>query len=316
MTSDGVGRSRAALYPLFVVASLIVIKGITAALTGSLAIVASLVDSVLDFVASTGNYLAIRQADRPPDDDHRWGHGKAESLAGLGQAAVVVASAAILLWQSMLRILHPAPISNVGLGVAVMAVSLVASAGLTWHLQRSGRRYGSLALSADSLHYLSDVLTNSATILALVSFKYLGWAWADAVVSFIIAAILVKSAVDIGRQAVDQLMDRELPKSVHRRIETLACSASPHVFGMHELRTRQSGRTTVLELHLEIRADLSFEQAHEVTVQVQNAIEGELGDCIATIHADPFSHPGVPSENISPHGTEQGAPRGSPGATR
>ncbi len=292
--APGRERSRAALVPLAAVLCLIALKSTTAVLTGSLAIAASLVDSILDLVASSVNFYALRQAEVPPDDEHRWGHGKAESLSSLLQSAVILTSAGALLWQSVSRLLAPQPLQHIGAGIAVLLASSGASLLLTLYLRRAGRRYGSRALRADSAHYLSDVLTNGAALVALVAYAGYGWAWLDPVASLAIAVVLLKSAYDVARPAVDELMDRELPEEIMARITTAACSASPHVFGVHEVRSRRAGRTIVVALHLEVEGSLSFTDAHRVTVLAQQAIERELGDSITLIHPDPYAGPGRP----------------------
>ncbi len=294
-------RARAALVPVATALGLMLLKLVTAVLTGSLAVAASLLDSALDLLASGINLFAIRAADIPPDSDHSWGHGKAEGLSGLVQATAIAASAGALIWQSIDHLMTPKPLFRVDLGVGVLAFSSLASLALTLFLRRAGRRLHSLALSADAAHYMSDVLTNSAAIVALLAYRLFGLSWVDPVASLLIAAMLGKAALGIFRPAIDQLMDRELPAEITARIRRIATDASPHVFGIHELRTRRSGRTVVLDLHVEILASLSFVEAHDVTVRVQHAIEEELGDCIATIHADPYSAPGHPLNDSCSH---------------
>ncbi len=281
--------------------ALAILKVLTAVHTGSLAIVASLVDSVMDIAASSSNYLAIRHAETPPDADHRWGHGKAESLSGLAQTVLVLASAAALAWQSIERFIEPRPMHHAWVGVAVMLISMVASALLTLYLRRAGKRLGSVALTADSVHYLSDVLSNLAAVVALLLWEIFAVAWVDPVVSLAIGVLLASSARQIGREAVAQLMDKELNEGVRANVIHAATAASPHVLGVHELRTRRSGKTVVIDLHLEVKASLSFIEAHRVTSMAQAAIEETLGDAIVTIHADPAHGPGQLADDICHH---------------
>ncbi|MBI3179331.1 MAG: cation transporter [Deltaproteobacteria bacterium] len=291
-------------------AALAILKVVTAVYTGSLAIVASLVDSVMDVVASSTNFLAIRHSETPPDADHRWGHGKAESLSGLAQTVLVLASAAALVWQSIQRFIEPRPMRHAWLGIWVMLISMAASAVLTWYLRRTGKRLGSVALAADSVHYLSDVLSNLAAIAALVLWEMFQVAWVDPVVSLAIGVLLALSARKIGREAVAQLMDKELDDDIRARVIGVATAASPHVLGVHELRTRRSGKTVVVDLHLEVRASLSFVEAHRVTSVVQAAIEEVLGDAIVTIHPDPALAPGKLADDVCRHvGVAAGPPR-------
>lgn len=294
-------RLIAAVVPVIGVSLLILLKTFTAVWTGSLAVTGSLIDSVMDLVASTTNFLAIRHSQRPPDWDHSWGHGKAESLSSLVQTALVLVSAAALVWQSVLRFLDPTPLTHTGAGIAVMGVSFAMSVFLTWYLRASAKKFQSSALRADSTHYLSDILTNLATVAALLAFEKLGWAWLDPVVSVAIALVLAKSAYNIGTTAIDELMDRELPKELRKQIVEVAVKSSPHIFGIHELRTRRSGRTTIVDLHLEIRSDLSFLEVHAITNAVETAIHKHLGAAIVTIHPDPYLGPQAPLDDTCVH---------------
>lgn len=280
-------RSRAASVSVVGAGALALLKLAAASVTGSLAIWASFVDSVLDMFASGSNLLAIRHAEVPPDDDHRWGHGKAESLSGLAQTLLVLGSAGALAYKSVERLIEPAPMAYVGWGVAVMAVSAMASVGITAYLRQAGKRYGSVALEGDAVHYLADVLTNVATIAGLLAWHFFALTWVDPVVSLAMALVLVHSAKSIGLSALDQLMDRELPEEDRHRIIKAAMGVSPHVLGIHELRSRRSGSWVDVNVHVDIRADLSFVEAHTVSAQVEEAIRTLFHQGIVTVHADP-----------------------------
>lgn len=289
-----VKRSRAALVPVAATVGLIALKLATGVLTGSLAVLASLVDSLMDLIASSVNYVAVRGADVPPDADHRWGHGKAESVSGLAQAFLVALSVAALVWQAVQRLLEPEPLRHVGAGIAVMVVSSIVAIGVAVFLRRAGRRYGSLALTADAAHYLSDGLTNSAAIVALVGYSVFDITWIDPLMSFAIAIVLGRTALGIGKQALDELMDRELADEVRREINETVVSTSSKIYGMHALKTRRSGRTLVVELHLELPHEMSFTEAHRLTADIEERLRAALGDCMVTIHPEPYVAPGEP----------------------
>lgn len=282
-------RSRTALTSVATAACLIVAKLLTALATGSLAIVGSLVDSCLDLAASGANYLALRQAEVPPDANHRWGHGKAESLSGLGQAALIVGSAAILAWQSIERLLTPKALASTGVGLAVMAGSMAVSLALGLFLRRRSRRLASVALAADALHYLSDVLTNGAAIVALLAWRFLRWGWMDPLASGLIAAVLFKSAWDIIRQATDQLMDKEMAPRVRRDIVTTVVRTSPSILGVRDLRTRRSGKTVIIAMRLQLSPGLSLDAASHIARQVEANLQDVFEDCLVTIQPEPKS---------------------------
>jgi ferrous-iron efflux pump FieF len=287
-------RSRSAIVAVLVAGSLVGLKLVTAVLTGSLAVVTSLVDSAVDCVASTVNYFAVRGAEAPPDKDHRWGHGKAESLSGLAQSVLVFITACIVVWQAVRRLIEPHDIANVGIGAAVMGASLCVSIALGLFLRNAGKKHDSIALTGDAAHYLSDGITNSAAIVALVCYRIFGWSWVDPVISFAAAVILAGSAFNIGKHAVDQLMDRELSDTTRKRIKDLVSKSSPQIFGLHALKTRRSGPTLVIEFHLELPAKMSFADAHLVTAQIEETLRHEFDDCMVMIHPEPYIAPGEP----------------------
>lgn len=287
-------RSRAAMVAVLVALSMVGLKGVTAFFTGSLAVLVSLVDSAMDCITSFMNFVAVRSAEAPPDHDHRWGHGKAESLASLGQGALLMGSAGFVVWKAIERLLEPEEIVHAGIGIAVMATSLAVSLVLGWFLTRESRKYGSAALEADAAHYVSDGITNSAAIVALLAYNFFEWKWVDPVISFAAATVLALQAAKIGKRAFDELMDRELQDDTRKRIRTLVKDSAPQVYGLHALKTRRSGRTLVIEFHLELPAQMSFADAHLVTAQIEETLRSDFTDCMVTIHPEPYIAPGQP----------------------
>ena len=215
------------------------VKFVTWLATGSASLFASMVDSALDVVSSGANFAAVRIALRPADTDHRFGHGKAESLAGLVQALFIGASAAGTGVYAASRLIEPREIALAGVGLGVMAFSIVATGLLIGYQRRVIRRTGSLVIRADSLHYLSDWLANVGVIVAIVLAE-LGWLRADGAIALVISLMIAWSAWSVGREAVQVLMDRELPASEREHILELARAAAG-VSGVHGLRTRRSG---------------------------------------------------------------------------
>ena len=266
---------------------LIAVKLLAWLWTGSVSMLASLVDSLMDSIASAINLVAVRYSLVPPDAEHRFGHGKAEPLAGLAQAGFVCGSAVFLLFHAIERLRFPRPLRDIEVGIAVMVFSIVVTAGLLT-LQRSViRQTESTAIRADALHYATDLLTNLAVIagLGLASF---GWAWADSVFAIGIAAYIFYSAVRIGSESFQQLMDRELEPEVQQEILAIA-RAHPTVVGVHDLRTRRSGRLRFVQLHLELDDGLPLTQAHAVADEVEERILAILPNAEVIIHQDPVT---------------------------
>lgn len=255
--------------------------------TGSVTVLASLVDSLMDALASVINLMAVRYSLLPADDEHRFGHGKAEALAGLGQATFIAGSALFLLLEAVNRLLHPEPLEAVAVGVGVMAFAIVATLVLLGIQRHVIRLTGSTAIKADSLHYATDLITNLSTIAALV-LAGLGWGVADPVFALAIAVYILYSAFEIGREAVELLMDRELPRETRDRIRELAYDR-PEVLGVHDLRTRQAGHQYFVQLHIELDDDMPLRKAHAAADAVEDAIRHAFPNAEVIVHEDPVT---------------------------
>lgn len=264
---------------------LIVAKLAAWSVTGSVSLLASLVDSVMDSIASLINLFAIRYSLQPADEQHRFGHGKAEPLAGLAQAAFIAGSAVFLIFHAIDRLRFTQTLEQVGIGLWVMALAIVMTVALLAIQRYVIRKTDSTAIRADSLHYLTDLLTNMSVLLALY-LSTLGWTWADPVFAIAVAIYIFYSAWRIGHESFQQLMDRELPDDILQKIQATAMS-HPEVMGTHETRTRQAGHTRFVQLHLELDEDLPLKTAHAVADQVEAEILLFLPGAEVLIHQDP-----------------------------
>lgn len=282
---------RAGLLKLASVASvitagfLIVAKLVAWYITGSVGLLASLVDSVMDSIASLINLFAIRYSLQPADEKHRFGHGKAEPLAGLAQAAFIAGSAIFLTFHAIDRLRSGQVIEQVGIGIGVMILAIVLTIVLLAIQRYVIKKTDSTAIRADSLHYLTDLLTNMSILVALY-LSTLGWKWADPVFAIGVAVYIFYSAYKIGFDAFQQLMDRELPKEIRDQIQVIAMS-HPEVTGTHETRTRQSGQTRFVQLHLELNENMSLKRAHEIADGIEAEIMEYLPGAEVIIHQDP-----------------------------
>ncbi|WP_271410607.1 cation diffusion facilitator family transporter [Pseudomonas sp. Q1-7] len=270
---------------LAVAITLVLAKAIAWAMSGSVSLLAGLTDSLMDSAASLLNLLAVRYALKPADDDHRYGHGKAEALAGLAQALFIGISAVLVAVQAYERLNAPQPLEAEGLGIAVMLLSLALTAGLLMLQRRVIRATGSTAIRADALHYRSDLLLNSGILLALV-LASLGWQHADGLFGLGIAGYIFWSAVGIARGSVSVLMDEELSSDISAEMHRLAC-AIPGVLGAHDLRTRISGNRWYVQLHLELPGELPLSRAHALCEQAAGAITARYPRAEVLVHADP-----------------------------
>ncbi|MBD0371512.1 MAG: cation transporter [Pyrinomonadaceae bacterium] len=281
-------KVRAAQLSILAAAFLVALKTVTGFLTGSISVWASLLDSTMDIFASVINFFAVRAAARPADEDHSYGHGKAESLAGLFQSLVIAASGIFLIREAIRRIIAPHPTSSELVGVGVMLIAILVSAGLVWHLRRVARETESPALLSDSLHYATDIYTNSGALLALLIILLTGWLLIDPLISIVIAIYILWSAFHVGREAVDVLMDKRLPQEIDEQVASIVSSFRDEgVIGFHDLRTRRSGSQKFIDLHLEMERDKRLEDAHAISVRVLRAIEAQIPRSRVQIHTDP-----------------------------
>jgi len=268
-------------------ATLITAKLVAWLWTDSVSILATLIDSTLDVAASLFNLLAVRHALSPADKEHRFGHGKAEALAGLAQAAFIAGSAGFLLLEAFIRFFHPQPVGVINIGIGVMIFSIIATLLLLAFQNHVIRQTNSTAIKADALHYRTDLLVNGSVIVALLLAAY-GWSGFDSLFAIGIAIFILYSAWGISQESIADLMDRELPDEERQRIHDVVLSHK-HVKGMHDLRTRRAGTTTFIQLHLELDDDLTLKRAHAISDAVEAMIRKAYPDSEIIIHEDPAS---------------------------
>lgn len=284
--SHGSLMQRTALAAVGVAGFLILLKAIAYVLTDSIAMLASLADSALDIFASAVNLVAIRHALTPADTEHRFGHGKAEPLAGLMQGAFIAGSVAFLAIESLSRFVAPHAIEHGTIAIAVMGVSIAVTAALVVTQQMTVMRTGSLAIGADRMHYVGDLLTNLGVIFGIVLSTQFGILAADPVIGLAVAAVLSVSAWHVFRRSYDQLMDRELPDAERERIHAIVMRHD-EVRNMHDLRTRAAGVVTFIQLHIELDPAMSLTRAHEVSDAVEADILAAYPAAEVIIHQDP-----------------------------
>lgn len=271
-----------------VTATLLILgKLIAWVVTDSSSLLASLTDSFMDVSASLINLLAIRYAMAPADEEHRFGHGKAESLAGLVQSAFISGSALLLVMHGISSMLNHVPVVRLEAGIWVSVGSIVLTLLLVSFQGFVIRKTNSVAIKADMLHYRSDLLLNGGVLLALVLAGQ-GWYWADGLFAILIGLFLVWGAFHIGYESVQALLDRQLPEEEQARIMALCCAVEG-VHGVHDLRTRQSGPTRFVQLHLELDDQLPLVKAHQIADEAELAVRQTFERMDVIIHMDPIS---------------------------
>lgn len=280
----------AASYSSIAVAlGLILLKYWAWSLTGSASMLGSLIDSLMDLVASTVSMLAVRYSLKPADADHRFGHGKAEPLAALVQSFFILGSALLLMLYSAERLMQTSetPMTHIGIGLAVAVMAIVCTLALVMLQTRVIRMTGSAAIRADRLHYATDLLMNIVVVVSLLC-AHLGYGRVDTVMGVLIALLIGSGAVRIGSDALDLLMDKELPDEIVGRIRSLVLSV-PGVLGVHDLRTRRSGLRYFIQCHVEMADYTPLREAHAITDEVEACLIAEFPGADVILRQDPHS---------------------------
>ncbi|MBI3452992.1 MAG: cation diffusion facilitator family transporter [Rhodospirillales bacterium] len=284
--ANGRLMKRATYASVAAAAMLIVVKIGAWVATDSVSVLSSLLDSLLDAAASLVNLLAVRHALTPADREHRFGHGKAEPLAGLAQSAFIAGSALLLFSEAVRRLAAGQPVVRSEIGIAVMVLSIVVTVLLVAYQRHVVRRTGSVAIRADSLHYGGDILLNGGVIVSLLASVHLGWTVIDPLFGLAIGGYILFSAYRIARLSLDLLMDRELPDADRARIREIA-RRHVEVRDLHDMRTRSAGPGIFIQFHLEMDGGLSLRRAHEIADEVEAEILAVFPNAEVIIHQDP-----------------------------
>jgi ferrous-iron efflux pump FieF len=269
-----------------VAGTLILLKLGAYAWTGSVSLLASLIDSSLDLLASGLNLLAVRHALEPADKEHRFGHGKAEAIASLGQAAFIGGSGFFLVFESITRMIRPEPVTFGWIGIVVMVISLALTIGLVWYQRQVLAQTRSVAIAADSFHYVTDIASNLSVLIALIVIAIWGATWIDSWVGLGIAVFILWGAYKIFRGAYDELMDREMSDEERAQIKALVM-AEPGVLSLHDLRTRRAAHHVFVQLHLDLPPEMTLREAHVISDSVEARIMTAFPGAEVLIHQDP-----------------------------
>jgi ferrous-iron efflux pump FieF len=279
--------NRSAAYASISVALLLVgLKAWAAMSTGSTAMLGSLADTVLDLAASIATLAGVSIAAQPSDDNHRFGHGKAEAIAAMFQVVLISISAIGLGFTAIGELINGGGTNSAAEGIGVSVIAMVATLGLLMWQRYVLRQTNSLAIQTDHVHYQSDLLLNLAVIVALVLDQYAGVTGADPLFGLGIAAWLGWGAWRASQRAVDDLMDKEWPEEKKARfIEVLA--RHPELRGVHDFRTRTAGHRDFVQFHVWVDPDMTVREAHRVMDSVEERLAEEFPGVEILIHPDP-----------------------------
>ncbi|MDT8424082.1 MAG: cation diffusion facilitator family transporter [Desulfuromonadales bacterium] len=291
-------KKSAAYLSVVAAISLAAIKLLIGLATGSLAVLASAVDSLLDILMSSINFFAIQRAEQPADECHPFGHGKYETLAAFIQALIIAASGLWIIFESIRRLFGEIELRRIDTGIAVLAFSAVCSWLIARHLRKVARATDSPALETDSLHFAMDVYTNLALLIGLVVVNVFNVPQLDPILSLGVALYILFEALQLVRRSLNDVLDAELPKEHREHIEQLLNEHRADIINYHNLRTRQAGSQKIMDFHLTVCRHLTVEQAHDIADQLEQKIEKDILGADVTIHMEPCKREDCPGRDV------------------
>jgi cation diffusion facilitator family transporter len=300
--SSRITKPRAAAVSIASNSILIALKLAAGAITGSVAILSEALHSMIDLIASVIAFISVRRADEPADVDHPYGHEKLESLAASIEGMLILAGAALIIYESVHRLATGASVEKLGIGIAVIGFSALANGGVSLFLRRQASRHSSPALAGDAAHLGTDALTSLGVLVGLILVQITGAEAIDSAVAIAVAVVIVLAGVRILRRSASALIDEAPPPEEMDRIEAAIAHAradTPEIVGYHKLRARTTGRRRYIDLHVQFRSGTTLERAHELAHKLRDAIESDLGDAEALIHVEPESSRRDPAESPS-----------------
>jgi len=280
-------RLSAARLAIITATFLAIIKLATGIITGSMALLSSAADSLLDILMSLGNFFALKQAHKPADDTHPYGHGKYETAATFLQSVLVGISGGYILYESIHRLRQGVTLTHIDYGIGVLALSVFVSWILSRYLKRVGQQTESSALQADSLHYATDVYSNLVLLVGLLAVNTLGWQWLDPALSVGVGVYVLKAAYGLFRPCLDEFLDAGLPAEQLEKISQCIEQHRSDVTGYHHLRSRRSGTKRLIDFHLTFCRFKTIQEAHAIADSVEKDIQQQIPNADITIHLEP-----------------------------
>jgi cation diffusion facilitator family transporter len=269
-------------------ATLIALKLAAGAITGSIAIITEAIHSLIDLVASVIAFISVRKADEPADEEHPYGHEKVENLAANIEGILILVGAAVIVYEATHRLVIGSAVESLGVGIAVMGLSVIANLVVSSVLYRQARAHESPALEGDAAHLRTDALTSAGVLVGLALVQITGADAFDSITALLVAGAIVWAGINIIRRSSGVLVDEVLPDSEMDLIEAaIATARSPEVAGYHKLRARRAGRRRHIDFHVQYRSGTSLERAHELAHEMRDSIEAEIPQAEVLIHVEP-----------------------------
>jgi cation diffusion facilitator family transporter len=267
--------------------TLVVLKLVVGFLSGSVSIIAEGIHSANDLIAALIAFISVRISEQPPDEEHPYGHGKAESISAAAEAILIVGAAVWIVIEAVRRLLKPEPVEHLGIGVAMMGISVVLNIVVSRYLFRVAREEDSPALEADAHHLATDVYTSMGVVAGLAVTGLTGWHIVDPLMAIGVAMLILKIGLGLTMKSLHHLMDAQLPTAEVSRIEGIL-NGETRIHSWHNLRTRKSGSTRHIDLHIVFRNDATLLEAHQVADELEKRIAQEMAPAHVVIHVDPY----------------------------
>lgn len=282
-------KQSAALLSICSNSVLIVFKVISGLLMGSISVLSEAIHSGLDLIASIIAFVSIKEAAKPRDAEHQFGHGKYENVSGFIQAILILLAGGIMIIESIKKFISGSEIISINSGIIVMLLSSIINLIISRVLFKIAKRENSIALEADAMHLLTDVYTSFGVFIGLVIIKFTGISIVDPIVAIFVSLMIIKASISLIRRSLKDLVDTSLPNNEINTITALLDN-HPHITSYHNLRTRKSGPTTEINLNIHVNSSISVVDAHTISHEVETLIKEEIPACNTTIHIEPEHH--------------------------
>ena len=269
--------------------TLVVLKLVVGIYTGAVSIVSEAAHSAVDLLAAIIAFYAVQKADKPPDENHAYGHGKFENLSGAVEAVLIIIAAIWIVYEAKDKINSTAIPEYLEYGIVLMVISIVVNYWVSSKLFKVAKETESHALEADALHLQADIWTSAGVLLGLVAIKITGLAWIDPVIAIVVAGVVFKAGYGMTKKSLYELTDVSLPEEEEKSIIDIL-NSHKEVISFHQLRTRRSGSWRLIDMHVILYKDMHLNKAHAVCDQIEEEIKEKLGSCDVVIHLEPCDH--------------------------
>lgn len=280
-------KQKAALLSIISNSVLIFFKLIVGITMGSVSVISEGIHSSIDLLASLVAFFSIKKASEAEDEEHPFGHGKYENISGFVEALLILLAAVLIIYEAAKRLFSAEPVDNLYLGMLVMFISSAINLGISLNLLRVAKNTNSIALEADAMHLLTDVFTSGGVFLGLIALKITGLKVLDSITAMLVAMLIIRTSIELVRKSLKDLVDSSLsPEEITKIVDII--DKYPEVKSYHKLRTRKSGETREIDIHLLLDSDKSLADTHNLCNTIEQDIKSEFPNSYTLIHAEPF----------------------------